>query len=110
MSEINIEDCKMNYVYIVFIGKQVFRDNCERLYNQEILKVFFCQEKANVYAKNIIQEKLGNQYNENELDYTNENLFHYLCMNNEFYENNGFHLKLWVQKHNIVDSTFSFSI
>ena len=54
MSEINIEDCKMNYVYIVFIGKQVFRDNCERLYDQEILKVFFCQEKANVYAKNVI--------------------------------------------------------
>ena len=45
MSENNNEDYKMNYVYIVFIGKQVFQDNCERLYDQEILKVFFVKRK-----------------------------------------------------------------
>ena len=75
MLENNNENSNVNYIFIVFIAKQLFRDNSNRLYDQEVLKLFFSKEKANVFARNFVREKFQNDYNQNELTYSDDNLF-----------------------------------
>ena len=107
MLENNNENSNVKYIFIVFIGK--LRENSNRIYDQEILKVFLSKENANLFARNYVEEKLNNDCNQSELSCINDNLFCFLCMNERFYNDNDCYLKLWVEKSIIMDSTMALN-
>ena len=107
MLENNNENSNVKYIFIVFIWK--LRENSNRIYDQEILKVFLSKENANLFAMNYVEEKLNNDCNQSELSCIDDNLFCFLCMDEHFYNKNGFYLKIWVEKSIIINFTTAFN-
>ena len=97
-----------HYIYIVCSGKHKILESLNQIYDQETLSVFLSQHWANDFVKNVVFEKFENVYTEDELIESDNNLFCCFCFKQGFYEENGYTLKIWVQKLVINDSTRFF--